>query len=50
MLNVFSCASWPSVCLLGEMSISKGLQPFIFDWAVCFDDIKPHELFVNFGD
>ena len=20
-----------------------------FDWVVCFDDIKPDELFVNFG-
>ena len=21
-----------------------------FDWVVCFDDIKPHVLFVNFRD
>ena len=21
-----------------------------FDWVVYFDDIKPHKLFVNFGD
>ena len=26
-----------------------GLPP-ILDWVVCFDNIKPYELFVNFGD
>ena len=34
MLGIFSCAYWPSVCLLGEMSI-KIFCP-VFDWVVCF--------------
>ena len=34
MLGVFSCAYWPPVCLLGEMSI-KIFCP-VFDWVVCF--------------
>ena len=48
MLSIFSCASWPSVCLLGELSISV-FCPF-FDLVVCFSDIELHELFVYFGD
>ena len=34
--------------LFREMSIQV-FCPF-FDWVVCFDDIQPHVLFVNFGD
>ena len=51
MLNIFSCAHWPSVCLLWR-NVCWGILPpsFFFDWVVCFDDIKLHELFLNFGD
>ena len=45
MLNIFSCASWPPVCLFWRNVWA--FCPF-FDWVVCFDDIKPYELFVNF--
>ena len=34
--------------LFGEMSIQI-FCPF-FEWAVCFDAVKHHKLFVNFGD
>ena len=34
MLGIFLCASWPSVCLLGEMSI-KIFCP-VFNWVVYF--------------
>ena len=42
------CACWPSACLLGR-NVYLGLLPFL-DWVVCFFDIEPHELFVNFGE
>ena len=32
----------------GEMSIQV-FCPF-FEWAVCFDAVKRHELFVDFGE
>jgi len=48
MWNIFSYASRPSVCHLWR-NVYLGLL-LIFDWVVCFDDIKMHELFVNFGD
>ena len=48
MLGIFSCASWPSVCLLWRNAY-VGLL-LIVDWVVCFDAVKCHELFVNFGD
>ena len=31
----------------GEMSRSSVL---FFEWVLCFDDVKRHELFVKFGD
>ena len=45
-LNIFSCASWPSVCLLWR---NVYLGPF-FDWVVGFFVIELYELFVYFGD
>ena len=32
-----------------EKCLFKSYAHF-FDWVVCFDDVKPHELFVDFGD
>ena len=29
---------------------SMFILPIFFYWVVCFLDIEPHELFVNFGD
>ena len=46
MLSLFLC--WPFVCLLWR-NVYLVFCPF-FDCIICFDDIKPHELFVNFGD
>ena len=46
--NIFSCACWPSV-LFGEMSMLRSPDQFFIGF-LCFDDIKPHELFVNFGN
>ena len=46
--NIFSCAYWPSV-LFGEMSMIRSPAQFFIGF-LCFDDIKPHELFVNFGN
>ena len=34
--------------VFGEMSIQV-FCPF-FEWVVCFDAVKHHVLFVNFGD
>ena len=34
MLSIFSCACWPSVCLLWG-NVYLGLLP-IFDWVFCF--------------
>ena len=43
MLNIFSSACWPSVCLLWKNICS--FFPTIFDWVICFD-LELHELFV----
>ena len=48
MLSIFLCTSWPSIYLLWR-SVYLGLRPFLY-WFVSFDEIKPHELFVNFED
>ena len=48
MLNIFSCASWPSVYLLWGI-ICLIFCPFLIGLFV-FCDIKSHELFVKFGD
>ena len=48
MLNISSCASWPSVCLLWR-NVYVGLL-LIFDWVVCLDAVKYYELIINFGD
>ena len=47
MLDIFSYASWPSVYLLWR-NIYLGL--LLFFRLGCFDAVKHHELFVNFGD
>ena len=47
-LRGFSCASWPSACLLFRNDY-LGLLP-IFDWVVCFFNIELHELFIYFLD
>ena len=47
MLNIFSCASWPSVCLLWR-NVYLGLLPVFFlvgGEVVCFDAVKHHVLF-----
>ena len=48
MLTIFSCAFWPSICLLWRMSVLI-FCPF-FDWAVYLFifGIELHELFVYF--
>ena len=38
MLSIFSCAFWPSVCLLWR-NVYLDLLP-VFDWVVCFVDIE----------
>ena len=48
-INIFSCACWTSVCLLWR-NVCLGLWPIFFYWVVCFDAVKCHEQFVNFGD
>ena len=48
MLNISSCASWPSVCLL-RRNAYVGLL-LIVDWVVCFDAVKCYELIINFED
>ena len=47
MLSSFSCASWPSECLLWR-NVYLGLLP-IFGLG-CFFDIELHVLLVKFGD
>jgi len=50
MLNVFSCATWPTVCLLWRNVRLDLLSIFWFDCVcVCFN-IGLHELFVHCGD
>ena len=46
MLSSFSCASWPSVCLLWR-NVYLGLLS-ILDWVVCFFNIELLELFIVF--
>ena len=46
MLTFFSYAHL--YALFDEMSIQI-FCPF-FEWAVCFDAVKCHKLFVDFGD
>ena len=48
MLSIFSCASWPSVCLLWR-NVCLGLPP-IFGLGCFFFDIELHELLAYFGD
>ena len=43
MLSIFSCASWPSVCLLWR-NVYLGLLPIF--WLGCFFNIELHELFI----
>ena len=45
MLSTFSCAFWPSVCLLWR-NVCLDLQPF-FRLGHYFFDIELHELFVG---
>ena len=40
MLNIFSWASWPSVCLLWR-NVCLDFCSF-FEWAVCFNGVKPY--------
>ena len=47
MVNIISCVSWLSVYLLWRNVWV--FCPFV-DQAVCFDAVKYHKLFVNFGD
>ena len=48
MWNIFSCTCWPSV-LFAEMLMFRSPAQFFIGF-LCFDDIKPHELFVHFGN
>ena len=45
--HLFMCLL-PSKCLLWRNVYLGFLH--IFDWVVCFNAVKHHELFVNFGD
>ena len=38
-----------AICMFFWSNIYLGLLP-IFNWVVCFLDIEPHDLFVNFAD
>ena len=51
ILNIFSCDYWLSVCPLWK-NVYSCILPifFFFEWVFCFDAIKHHKLFVNFGD
>ena len=48
MLSTFSCVYWSVVYALWRY-VCLGLLP-IFDWAVCFSDIKLYELLIYFRD
>ena len=43
MMSIFSCASWPSICLLFR-KVYLGLPPIYL--LGCFTEIELHELFV----
>ena len=47
-LNVLSYVCWLSACSLWR-NVCSGLC-LLFEWAVCFDAVKYHKLFLNFGD
>ena len=47
VLSIFSCAFWPSVCLLQR---NVYLDPLPIFWLGCFFDIEVCELFGYFGD
>ena len=46
MLSIFSCACWPSACLLWR-NVCLVFCPF-FDLVICFLVFESYELFVNF--
>ena len=49
-VEIFSCASWPSVCLLwGNTYLSLLPVFFFFIGLFAFSDVEPQELFLNFG-
>ena len=48
MLSIFTCTSWPSICLLWR-NVYLDFHP-VFDWAISVLDIELHELFTYFGD
>ena len=52
MLSIFSCAYWPSVCLLWRNVYLDTLSffCFLFSCLDCFFDIKLYELFVYSGN
>ena len=47
MLSIFSCVSWPSVCLLWR-NIYVGLMPIFWWCCLGFFDIELYELFVSY--
>ena len=47
MLSIFSCACWPSVCILWR-NVYSGLLP-IFQLGCLFFAVELYELFVYFG-
>ena len=47
MLNIFSCACWPSVCPLWR-NVYSGVLPIF--WVGCLFWCYHHKLFVNSGD
>ena len=49
MLSIFSCTSWPSVCLLWR-SVYLGLLPIFQLGFLGFFGVELYELFVYFGD
>ena len=48
MLSMFSCAYWPSICLLWR-NVYLSLLP-LFDWIVWFYVFELYEFLVYFGD